>query len=249
MTARKDMLVEGTNGASVSIKAGEKFTIVRAGSLGPDMFYIVRNITGEKKCSCLATKPCLHEIYVATGKPLAELRAEARAKSRKPKVAKQVAAPVVVEEPIIPMPAQEVVVATPVAVEAYQMSKGVRERLAAIAKPAEVAVEVAEPRKYYWCPNRCCYKWSDTNKVCDPQPDGKIWDKDICDWVMPPSGEPIDHQAELAAAGWKFAKKQIKDTGKALMLGEIAEIRERAAKTPDMMNAALTSNKAFSVLR
>jgi hypothetical protein len=86
--ARQDMVIEGENGASVSLKKGEKFTAVRAGSLGPDMWYIVRHVSGVKKCSCPATKPCVHEIHVATSRPLAELRAEVKARSEARKVAK-----------------------------------------------------------------------------------------------------------------------------------------------------------------
>lgn len=96
--ARQDMVIEGENGASVSLKKGEKFTAVRAGSLGENMWYIVRQVSGAKKCSCPATKPCKHEIAVFTGRPLAELQAEAEArksaKSRKSKVSSVVAAKV-----------------------------------------------------------------------------------------------------------------------------------------------------------
>jgi len=67
-TANKDLTIQGEHGASVALKAGEKFTAVRAGSLGPDMWYIVRNAKGEKKCTCAANKPCKHEIKVASGK-------------------------------------------------------------------------------------------------------------------------------------------------------------------------------------
>lgn len=82
MTARQDMTIEGTNGASIRLSKGEKFTAVRAGSLGPDMWYIVRHVSGAKKCSCPATKPCVHEIHIATGRPLAELRAEVKARAK-----------------------------------------------------------------------------------------------------------------------------------------------------------------------
>ena len=64
MTANKSFSVLGANGAHATIWEGEKFTAVRAGSLGPDMWYIVRNVTGTKKCSCPANKPCKHEIAV-----------------------------------------------------------------------------------------------------------------------------------------------------------------------------------------
>lgn len=83
-TAKKDFTIEGENGASVTIKAGEKFYAVRASSLGPNMFYIVRCVPGIKKCSCASTKPCVHEKCVSTGRSLVELKAEveARAKGR-----------------------------------------------------------------------------------------------------------------------------------------------------------------------
>jgi len=68
MTARKDMTIKGENGAVVTLKQGEKFTAVRAASLGENMWYIVRDVTGEKKCSCAATKPCRHEKLVAAAK-------------------------------------------------------------------------------------------------------------------------------------------------------------------------------------
>jgi hypothetical protein len=66
ITANKDMMIAGENGASVNIKAGETFKAVRAGSLGPDMWYVVRQVSGEKKCSCPAMKPCKHEKLVAS---------------------------------------------------------------------------------------------------------------------------------------------------------------------------------------
>jgi hypothetical protein len=63
--ANKDMTITGENGAIVTLKKGEKFTAVRAASLGENMWYIVRQVSGEKKCSCPATKPCRHEKLVA----------------------------------------------------------------------------------------------------------------------------------------------------------------------------------------
>jgi hypothetical protein len=118
-TANKDIIVQGTHGATVTIKAGEKFHAVRAGSLGEDMWYLVRpSLKGMKRCSCAANSPCVHEIRISTGKPLAELRA---AKTRK------TANPVVVEAPIVetvnePAPASE-----------YRMSDALVEKLAAVA--------------------------------------------------------------------------------------------------------------------
>jgi hypothetical protein len=64
--ANKDMVITGENGAQVALKAGEKFTAVRAASLGENMWYIVRQVSGAKKCSCPATKPCRHEKLVVT---------------------------------------------------------------------------------------------------------------------------------------------------------------------------------------
>jgi hypothetical protein len=66
--ARKDMVITGENGASISLKAGEKFTAVRASSLGENMWYIVRQLSGAKKCSCPAIKPCKHEKLVTSAK-------------------------------------------------------------------------------------------------------------------------------------------------------------------------------------
>lgn len=105
ITARQDLVITGTNGASVSIKAGEKFTVVRAASLGENMWYIVRDVVGQKKCTCMSHKPCKHEIAVFTGRPLAELQAEVEArkvaKSRKSKVSQAVAAKVAEAEKIV----------------------------------------------------------------------------------------------------------------------------------------------------
>ncbi len=109
-TANKAMVITGEYGASISLKKGEKFYAVRAGSLGENMWYIVRMVSGEKKCSCPANKPCVHEVYVTTGKPLVELRAEveARTKARKvvAKPAVKVVPPVVAKvAPLSPSPA------------------------------------------------------------------------------------------------------------------------------------------------
>src|SRR5689334_22882606 len=65
ITSKKDFTIQGTNGGSVTVKAGERFTLVRSDSLGPDMWYIVRQVSGVKKCSCPAMKPCKHEKSVA----------------------------------------------------------------------------------------------------------------------------------------------------------------------------------------
>lgn len=78
--ARQAMTITGVNGASVELKAGEAFTLVRSESLGANMFYIVREVVGEKRCSCPANKPCKHETGLAAhvakhGKPAIHLRA------------------------------------------------------------------------------------------------------------------------------------------------------------------------------
>lgn len=60
--ARKDIDIVGENGGEVHIKAGETFYLARSRSLGDNMFYFVRcTLYGEKKCSCMAEKPCRHE--------------------------------------------------------------------------------------------------------------------------------------------------------------------------------------------
>src|SRR5258707_4510476 len=64
-TANKDLVIEGENGATIELKKGERFTLVRSDSLGDGWFYIVRQAHGEKKCSCPATKPCKHEKLAA----------------------------------------------------------------------------------------------------------------------------------------------------------------------------------------
>jgi hypothetical protein len=81
-TANKAMTIEGVNGAKVSLKAGEKFYLARAASLGDGWFYIVRLRIIGKKCSCAASKPCRHEIAV-----------QARESERR-EIAKQTAQPV-----------------------------------------------------------------------------------------------------------------------------------------------------------
>jgi len=102
----------------------------------------------------------------------------------------------------VEMPAQSVVKATPVAIEAYVMSAQVREKLAATAKPAEEVVETPAQlveRKQAWDKMRCCLIFLDTR-------------------------EPVDPEA--------YAE----------MLRPQREAEER------MMSAALTKNKAFSIL-
>lgn len=78
--AKCDMEIKGANGATVSLKAGEAFHLVRSESLGDNWFYIVREVTGEKRCSCPANKPCKHEVstkaHIAEhGRPAIHLRA------------------------------------------------------------------------------------------------------------------------------------------------------------------------------
>ena len=140
-TAKKDINIEGVNGASVNIKAGEKFYAVRATSLGDNMFYIVRvAVVGAKKCSCPSTTRCVHEIHVVTGKPLAELKAEveakakARAKSRK--------AVKVVQQPVVKPVAEVVVSPVPAKPEQhYTMSPEKLAKLTAASQGQAVVVE------------------------------------------------------------------------------------------------------------
>ena len=158
------------------------------------------------------------------------------------------------------------------------MSQGVRERLAAIAKPVESAPVVVKERKQYYSRNYGCNIWADTREPVEDQiVDGKRWggkelgwvpvepratrfDRDLCcevfadtgervipqifvdglGWVTPPSAEVIDHQAELAAAGWKFAKGQVKGTEKALMRKDIKDIGQRGN---------LNVSRPFSIMR
>jgi hypothetical protein len=62
--ANKDMTITGENGAIVHLRAGEAFDLVRSDSV-ENGWYIVRHVSGEKRCSCPATKPCIHEKAVA----------------------------------------------------------------------------------------------------------------------------------------------------------------------------------------
>lgn len=64
-TARKDLEIEGDNGAKIRIKAGDKFYLHRSASLGENMFYIVQVILDVPLCTCMATKPCKHETAIA----------------------------------------------------------------------------------------------------------------------------------------------------------------------------------------
>lgn len=89
MTALKTFTVAGENGASVTIEAGEKFHAVRASSLGQDKWYIVRNVTGMKRCTCVSHKPCVHENHITTGRTLADLKAEVSARAAKRKASKK----------------------------------------------------------------------------------------------------------------------------------------------------------------
>ena len=66
--------------------------------------------------------------------------------------------------------------------EKRELDRKAAEVVAIVEEPVQVATG---PRTYYWCPNRCCYKWSDTNKVCEPQPDGKIWNEEVHEWILP----------------------------------------------------------------
>jgi len=228
-----------TKKATKNVAIIARYAHKASGKLNGIVTYAVRSSNGKgiycttliegkaSGCSCPAHKPCYHMTQLET-------------RELERKAAEVVA--IVEEAPVVEMPTQEVVVATPVAVVEYRMSDAVREKLAATAKPV---VEPVAERKQYYSPNMCCNIWADTREPVEGQVvDGKIWGGKELGWVTPPSDEPIDHQAELAASGWRSAGRQIKDRGKAAMLVEIAEIRERS-----MMNAALTSNKPFSVLR
>lgn len=128
-TAKKDIFIEGENGASVTISKGEKFYAVRAGSLGENMFYIVRCIPGVKKCSCPSCKVCVHELHVKNGRPLADLKAEVeartkeRAKSRKAaKLAQQEDKPSAQE--VVQEPAKVVDISTRGTLNGAQSSAG-----------------------------------------------------------------------------------------------------------------------------
>lgn len=143
-TAKKDIFIEGVNGASVSIKAGEKFYAVRAASLGDNMFYIVRQIVGAKKCSCPSTTRCVHDMHVATGKPLDELRAEVEAKAKgRAKSRKAAKTAKVAQQPVVKATQQPVVVSpVPAKVEQhYTMSPDKLAKLTAASQEQTVTVE------------------------------------------------------------------------------------------------------------
>lgn len=148
-TAKKDIFIEGVNGASVSIKAGEKFYAVRAASLGDNMFYIVRQIVGAKKCSCPSTTRCVHDMHVATGRPLDELRAEVEAKAKgRAKSRKAAKTAKVAQQPVVKATQQPVVVPpVPAKVEQhYTMSPDKLAKLTSLSQPAaERTVVVEEP--------------------------------------------------------------------------------------------------------
>src|SRR5579859_6658787 len=96
-TANKDMTIQGVNGASVELKAGEVFYAYKAESLNEqqgrsDLYYIVRNISGMKKCSCPARKPCKHEIALAA-KTAEQKREEAASTKTAPSTTQVVVTP------------------------------------------------------------------------------------------------------------------------------------------------------------
>jgi hypothetical protein len=142
---------------------------------------------GAHSCTCVSRKSCYH---ITSCKEYHNARIEARKENS--------------------MPAQDVVVATPVAIEpVYAMSEAVRQKLAATAKPAPVVAEepvVEAPKQTY-----------------------RI--------ISLGKKERYDYVAAIAE----------KREHKAAILGEIAEIKSRSKK--DMMNAALTQNRAFSILK
>jgi len=166
----------------------------------------------------------------------------------------------VVEEAVVEMPAQPVVETAPVAVQQYQMSQGVRERLAAIAKPVEVAPVAVKPK---W--NNSAARWEDptTGKPAAmlggvpywnetdgflAHPEGKEWNDWTMQWEAPV--EPVKATCRVIPNSTKrerydlvgelTARREMKQE----TLGEIAAIRERS-----MMNAALTSNQGFQLMR
>ena len=125
-TAKKDINIEGINGASVNIKAGEKFYAVRATSLGDNMFYIVREVVGVKKCSCPAMCVCKHEKLIAAYKATKIVKVSQRAVS-KPTQQPVVVSPKVASEP-----------------QHYTMSKALHAKLASLAEEKAVKVEETE---------------------------------------------------------------------------------------------------------
>jgi hypothetical protein len=82
---------------------------------------------GSHSCTCISRKPCYH---ITSCKEYHNTRIESRKAAR-----------------AVEMPAQQVVKATPVAVQEYRMSDAVREKLAATAKPAPVVIEA--PKQTY----------------------------------------------------------------------------------------------------
>jgi len=93
----------------------------------------------------------------------------------------------------VEMPAQEVVVATPVAIEEYMMSDAVRKALAATAKPAEEVVETPAQlveRKQAWDKMRCCLIFLDTREPVDPEAYAEM---------MRPQREAVDDRMMSAA--------------------------------------------------
>lgn len=167
--------------APKGLHRGDVVLVVRNDRLKEYAVTLRRN--GAHSCSCPAGahgKPCYH---ITSSKEQFNARIEAR------KAVK-----------VDAMPAQEVVVATPVA--EYRMSEAVREKLVATAKPAPVVVV--------------------TPAYCIVQ----LGKRERYDYV---------------------AAVESKRQHKAAMLGEIAEIKARSKK--DMMSAALTQNKAFSILK
>jgi hypothetical protein len=96
ITAKKSFTIPGQNGGSVTIEAGERFTVVRSASLGADMWYIVRHVPGVKRCSCPATKPCKHEKAMTITnirKPLVHKIVEVRVDTRQDHRLQEIAVP------------------------------------------------------------------------------------------------------------------------------------------------------------
>ena len=92
-------------------------------------------------------------------------------------------------------------------------------------RPALVAAETAPvEREKVFDRQLCCEVWADNGEPVTPQ----VFVEGL-GWVTPPSDEVVDHQAELAATGWKFAKSQINDTAKGAMRNEIKDIAHRGS--------------------
>lgn len=191
MTARKDMVIDGEHGASVSLKAGEKFTAVRAASLGEDMWYIVRHVSGMKKCSCAANKPCRHEIAVAE-------------QAKKAEPAK------VVEEPA-----------------SHMMSEAVWAKLASMQDAC-----IEEPEKI-----------NDSLIFCGSEPAPEA--------APAPKSDEIFSELKKSSQSLIFSRSEVAPQADAALKNEVLKksIGSTVAKAKSMMDAPLTKNSGFSLMR